>query len=63
MSRAGRGSRSPVQFACLGEALQGDFLAPALHWGQQFWQDFVAVFPAACVLLIFIILAPNALGL
>lgn len=63
MFRAGRENRNPVQFVCLGEALQGDFLAPALHWGQQFWHDFVVVFLVACIPLILIILAPNALGL
>lgn len=36
-----------MQFARLGGALQGDFLAPVLHRGQQFWQDFVPVVPAA----------------
>lgn len=63
MSRAGNESKNPVQFACLGKALQGNFLGPALHLGQQFWQDFMALFPVACILLILIILAPNALGL
>lgn len=63
MSGAGKESRNPVQFACLGKALQVFFLALALHLGLQFWQDFMAVFPAACILLILIILAPNAMGL
>lgn len=51
-----------MQFACLGEALQGDFLAPALYPGQRFWQDFVPVCPAVYIPLMFIILAPSALG-
>lgn len=42
---------------------EGGVLAPALHQGQQFWQDFVPVFPAAYIPLMFVVLAPNALGL
>lgn len=57
------GKMTPVQFTRLGEALQGDFLAPALHQGQWFWQDFLLVFPGAYSPLTFVILAPNALGL
>lgn len=61
---SGRGKRSPVRFTHLGEALRGaDFLSPALCWGQRFWQHFVAVFPATYIPLVFIISAPNALGL
>lgn len=53
-----------MQFVFLGKALWGDFLAPALCQGQQFWQDFVLFFPALMNFpLMFIILAPNALGL
>lgn len=53
-----------MQFVHLGKALWGDFLAPALCWGQRFWQDFVPFFSALMnIPLMFIILAPNALGL
>lgn len=60
---ASRENRSPVQFACLGEGLWGDFFGPSATLGAVVLQDFALVFPRAYILVMFFILAPNALGL
>lgn len=52
-----------MQFACLGEGLWGDFFGPSATLGAVVLQDFALVFPRAYILVMFFILAPNALGL